>query len=46
MLLKIKQIFLKIKKHLKSLFELAAYLIPVLVFMIILIIGIGVFYAG
>lgn len=37
MLLRIKQIFLKIKEPLKNLFELTVYLTPVLVFMMILV---------
>lgn len=43
---KIKHIFFLIKEPLKNLFELTAYMIPVLVFMIILIVVIGFFYAG
>ena len=46
MLLKIKQICLKISEFLKNLFELAVYLIPVLVFVMILVVVIGFFYAG
>lgn len=46
MLLKIKQICLKISEFLKNLFVLIVYLIPVLVFVMMLIVVIGVFYAG
>lgn len=46
MLLKIKQMRLKISDFLKNLFELTVYLIPVLVFVMMLIVVIGVFYAG
>lgn len=44
MLLKIKQICLKISEFLKNLFELTAYLIPVLVFMVILILAVWWLY--
>lgn len=46
MLLKIKQICLKISEFLKNLFVLTVYLIPILVFVMMLIVLIGVFYAG
>lgn len=45
MLLKIKQICLKISEFLKNLFELTVYLIPVLVFMVILILVVWRIYA-
>lgn len=44
MLLKIKQICLKISKFLKNLFELTVYLIPVLVFMVVLILTVWWLY--
>ena len=44
MLLGIKQICLKISEFLKNLFELTVYLIPVLVFMVILILAVWWLY--
>lgn len=44
MLLRIKQICLKISEFLKNLFELTVYLIPVLVFMVILILTVWWLY--
>lgn len=44
MLLRIKQICLKINEFLKNLFELAVYLIHVLVFMVILILAVWWLY--
>lgn len=44
MLLKIKQMRLKISDFLKNLFELTVYLIPVLVFMMMLILTVWWLY--